>query len=271
MGKRLVGAFAVDDPERFAQLLGAAQEIEETIDILNRIPDGCEAEVLAHLNPGVADRLLSGFPEGLLAAWLSTCPPEAGRRLLSRMGRTRAMALIEKVEDPGRRRWLRRIASWPPGTIGATMHGNSLAIAESRTAAEVEEIFRERQDHRGGYAFVVNAEERVVGVLDLAAIVANEDKAALAAEFCVPLNAVHAESPLESLLESDAWQRRNTLPVVDFQDRLVGYISQSDVAAVLGMSSPGSLFLESAVELSARYMQFLAYSLTFFISRRSDR
>ncbi len=270
MGKRLLSAFALDEPERFAQLLGNSHDVEEAVEILEGIPDGSEADVLAHLKPEAAERLLNSLPLEMLANWLSTCPSDSGRRLLNRLGTERAHKLIDKIKDPARRRGLRRMATWPAGTIGSQMHDSLLVIPETATAEEVSERYRDLQGERVGLAIILNDKERVVGVLDMSAIVANADPAAHAEEFCLQVRPVYAESPLESLLDPEVWQGRHRLPVVDFQDRLVGYISRSDVAASLGLSSPGSLFVESAVELSSRYMQFLAFVLTMIVSRRKE-
>lgn len=271
MGKHLLQAFAVEDPDRFAQLLGASHNIEEAIEILNEIPDGTEGEVLAHLNPEAAERLFNGLPDELLATWLSNCPSDVGRRLLSRLNSERREALIAVVKDPAKRRGLRRLATYPAGSIGAHMQGRVLAVADSATALEVEELYRRRQGSGDYPAILLGADERVIGLLDLAAFVGNEDNDARVSEFCMDVRPVYAESPLDSLRERDAWQGLSTLPVVDFQERLVGYITRADVSEAFNTEGSGNVFVDSAIELSSRYMQFLAYMLTLIISRRTER
>ncbi|MDX1555003.1 MAG: hypothetical protein R3212_03160 [Xanthomonadales bacterium] len=271
MAKHLLQAFAIEDPDRFAQLLGASHNIEEAIEILNEIPDGSEGEVLAHLSPEAAERVFNGLPDALLATWLSNCPSDVGRRLLSRLAPDRRDQLIGEVKDPAKRRGLRRIATFPAGTIGAHMQGRIMAVAESATAVEVEELYRRQQGSRDCPAILLGPDERVIGLLDLAAFVGNEDNDALVGEFCLPVQAVYAESPLDSLTERDAWQGLSTLPVVDFQEKLVGYITRADVSEAFGAAGSGNVFVDSAIELSSRYMQFLAYMLTLIISRRTER
>ena len=271
MSNRLLSAFAVEDPERFAQMLGAVGDSAEAVSILQSIPQGCEAEVLARCQPEVVERLLADVPETLLSSWLSTCPGEVGRRLLLKLGQERSDQLIERIADPARRRSLKRMASWPAGTIGARMRQGLLAISESTTAEEVEALFREQRGSQPGPAFVVDTQDRVLGLLDLTALVANSDKNALAAEFIIPVRAVHAESPLDSLVDKEIWQGRNTLPVVDFQGRMVGFIGRAEFSETRGSASPASIFMESAAEFSSRYMKFLEYTLAWVFIRRVDR
>ena len=271
MGERLIQAFAIEDPGHFARLLGTSHDIAEAVEILNRIPDGAEGEVLNQLSPESGDRLINGLPDELLAAWLGTCPTDVGRRLMARIGAERSAVLIAGIKDPAKRRGLRRMASYPAGSIGAYMNDKVMAILHSASAAEIEDLYRLHQAGPDAPAVIIGPEDRVMGMLDLAALVANDEKDARADEFCIAVQPVHAETPVTSLLDRKNWQLFSSLPVVDFQDRLVGYITRSAVEAATASDRPGNVFLDSVVELSSRYMQFLAHMMALIISRRAER
>lgn len=270
MGKRLLQAFAVEDPDRFAQLLGATHDVGEAVEILNEIPDGAEAEVLSRLGPEAAERLLGALSDDMLGAWLAACPTDVGRRLLSRVGQQRSTRLISRIEDPSKRRGLRRIASYPADSIGAKMHFGVLTISEAATVSEVERVFQEQQAGSECPAVIIGADRRVAGVLDLVAFVRNRDDEACAGEFCIRVPPVHADSPLSSLLMREEWRQLTGLPVVDFENKLVGYVTRADLVSAARKFRPANVFLESSVELSARFLQFLAYMMVLIISRRED-
>lgn len=271
MSKRLLQAFAVEDPDRFAHLLGATHDVEEAVEILNDIPDGAEAGVLSLLGPAASERLLGALSDDMLAAWLATCPTDAGRRLLARVGQERASRLIARIENSSKRRGLRRIAAYPDDSIGAKMHLGVLTISETATVSEVERVFQEQLSGPECPAVIIRADGRVAGVLDLVAFVRNRDDEACAGEFCTRVPPVYADSPLSSLLTQEEWRHLGGLPVVDLEGKLVGYVTRADLESAARTFRPANVFLESGAELSARFLQFLAYMMVLIISRREDR
>ncbi len=270
MGKRLLQAFAVEEPDRFAQLLSSSHDLEEAVEVLNGIPDGSEGEVLTHLKPDAAERLLNGLPDELLATWLGNCPADVGRRLIGRLGPDRSEQIIQKINNASKRRALRRLTAFPAGSIGSLMRGQAMAISEAMPASEVETLLSEHHLASQCPLIVLGADDRVMGVLDLVAFIGNQDPHAPSGDFYSPVKAVHAESPLDSLAGRDVWQGCAALPVVDHHQKLVGYITRSQVEEALGSASGGSIFLDSAIELSSRYLQFLAFVMTLIISRRTE-
>jgi Mg/Co/Ni transporter MgtE len=270
MGRHLIHAFAVDDPDRFAQLLGATHDIDAAIELLNRMPDGLEGEVLAHLTPEAADRLLNGLPDDLLAVWLGTCSVEAARRLLLKVGPERTASLISKITDRSKRRGLRRITSYPEDTLGSHLQTGMITVPESATAAETEEALHAQQGDPDCPVVVIARDGSVAGILDLVAFVRNQDDQARVAEFCIPVQPAYADAPISSVTEREDWSRLASLPVVDTQDQLVGFVTRSALERATGTFRPGHAFLESSFEISLRFIQFLSYSMELIIGRRRD-
>lgn len=270
MGRHLLQAFANHDPERFAQLLGSANDVSEAIEILEGIPGEAGGEVLSKLSPEAADRLLAALSDELLGKWLAACPSDVGRRLLVRVTPERSERLISRIRDAAKRRGLRRITTYPADSIGAHMQPRVLTIPELATAAEAELAF---QEHEGGPdcpAVILGANGKVSGVLDLVAFVRNREQDARAAEFCIPVPPVHAESPISTVVDGAEWRHLASLPVVDFEDKLVGYVTRAELESAVRKLRPGNVFLDSSVELAARLLQFLAYTMVLIISRRDE-
>lgn len=268
MGKHLIQAFAVDDPDRFAQLLGSCPDVEAAVELLKQMPDGLEGEVLSHLSPDAAGRLLSGLPDELLAGWLGTCSIDAGRRLLVKLGDERSAKLISMMSDRAKRRGLRRITTYPEDTVGALVQVGVMTVPFSATAVEIKQALHEQGGYPDSPVVIVGEDDTVLGVLDLAAFVRNQQDNALASEFCIAVQAVHADAPVDSVIGKEDWSRLSSLPVVDAGDRLVGYLTRSALDRAAGQSSQGNVLLESGYELSLRLIQFLSYMMELIFSRR---
>ena len=271
MGKKLLNTFASEDPERFARLLEASEDTEEMLSILEDIDTGLECEVVARLSPELANRLVNGLDDGLLIAWLETGSVEAGQRLLSMVGPNRSNRLVEGIGDRRRRRLLRQLTGYAAGTIG---QHTRFRLQRFREDVPLEQVKAELQRHKEPFEGPVVIERRdrtVMGVLDFAAMARNSSEKALAADVCIRVQPLYADSPLphlSSLSKFADWEKATSLPVVDHRKRLVGYVTRATLEKATDSEHEGSLFLSTLIELVKQYWTFMAYVMTSLLGRR---
>ena len=271
MSKHLLSAFASDDSARFAQLLGAANDPEEVVGILTDIPDGLEGVVVAKLDTEAADRLLNGLPDAVVIGWLSSCSVDAARHMLARINHERSLRLIASIEDRSKRRGLRRLVEYQPGTIGELVQANAPVILDSTPVAG---IFTEIQRQSGGPGaplVVLRQDGTVSGVLDMVYLLRNRDPDARASDFLIPVKPAFAKASQASLKDREEWAQLTSLPVVDYDRKLVGYVSRSSLESRLGNVDESDLFLQSVIELSKQFFEFMAAMLVLVFDRRSSR
>jgi Mg/Co/Ni transporter MgtE len=271
MSKHLLSAFAADDPGLFAQLLGASDDVAEAIAVLSDIPDGLEGEVVARLTPEAADRLLNELPDPVVIGWLGTCTASTGRRLLSRINRERADRLVAGISNRSIRRNLRHMADYPPGSIGEHVQTGVIAVKESARVGDIGDAIKQWKGDPESPVVILREDSTVAGVLDLMAFLKNHDQGAVAADFLVPIKPVYAEAAQSSLHDRAEWARLTILPVVDHDGQSVGYISRSTFERAHGTVGEGSLLLETGVELSKQFFEFMVYVLVLLFDRRVQR
>lgn len=271
MSKHLLRAFAADDPALFAQLLGAADDPAEAIAVLSDIPDGLEGEVVARLTPEAADRLLNELPDPVVIGWLGACTTSTGRRLLSRIDRERATRLIAGISNRSKRRSLRHMVDYPPGSIGELVQTGVITVKESSRVGDIGDEIQQWKGDPESPVVILRDNGTVAGVLDLMGFLKNRDQRAVAADFLIPIKPVYAEAAQASLHDRSEWDRLTILPVVDHDGQSVGYVSRSTFERAHGSIGEGSLLLETGVELSKRFFEFMVYVLVMIFDRKVQR
>ena len=271
MSKHLLSAFAADVPALFAQLLGDSDDPAEAIAILSDISDGMEGEVVARLTPAAADRLLNELPDPVVIGWLGACKASTGRRLLSRISRERAARLIAGVSSRSKRRSLRHMVDYPPGSVGELVQTGVITLKESVKAGDIAAEIQQWQGDSESPVVILHDDGTVAGVLDLMDLLKNRDQGAVAADLLIPVKPVYAEADQASLHGRTEWTRLTCLPVVDHEGQSVGYVSRSTFESAHGSVGEGSLLLETGVELSKRFFEFMVYALVLIFDRKVQR
>jgi Mg/Co/Ni transporter MgtE len=271
MSKHLLRAFATQEPERFAELLGMSQDVSSTLRILTEIPDGMECDVVARLPTEAAGRLLSGLADPVLVSWLEFASLDAGRRMLSRINSDRSARLIRGISNRSKRRALRSLSGYPAGSIGALVQTQMAKIREDTPASAIAENIKRQGASLEGPILVEHHDGTLRGVLDLTRFVQNLDNAATADDFCITPKPVYPDSPSSTLENPDAWTGLTSLPVVDHENRPIGYITRSALEKSAGKAGGDDHPLGSMVELSKRYWEVSAALMALIFGGRAER
>jgi len=269
MGRHLLRAFASEDPRRFAQVIASMQEKTDIQAVLENIPEGLECEVLSHLTPEAASGLLNMVSDKQIAGWLDAASADVGRRMLAHLAPERIERTVAGVGDKSKRRSLLRLTRYPPESIGALVNMQTMVIPETATAAEIATEIQHLENTPDGPVVILTADGNVKGVLDLVAFLRNQDELATAADFCTIVRPLYAEASRASMMDREEWSYMTSLPVVDFEEKLVGFVTRSAMEQASGSHHKRNLFFDSSVELSTRFFQFLVYMMGVILDRGS--
>lgn len=185
----------VDDPRIQTQLLETVSQ-EEAADILEEMPPDEAADLLSEL------------------------PPETSTALLHKME-------VEEAED------VRELLTYPPDTAGGMMTTELVALPADLTieetftrlrmqAPDIENIY---------YLFVIDSEQRLVGVLNLRQLIMSQPTARLHETMIKEPVRVHHTDSHDKVAEIVEKYDLLALPVVDDGDVLIGMITVDDVVS----------------------------------------
>jgi len=218
----LVRAFAAQHPHAVARVLEERHELEAAA-LLASLPASVSAEVLGAMAPLSAARTLEQAAPASAAAMLDELPPDGGAALLRRVSEATRRRLLADVAK-GHARSLTVLLQQEPGTAGALMDPLVLALPENLAAGEALERVRREPEHALYYLYLVNQNNRLVGVVNQRELMLADSAKLLSAIMKPEPDALSASASREGIAGHPAWQRVHALPVVDASGILLGAI-----------------------------------------------
>ena len=220
-------------PSDWADIVVRLDEEEVTV-LLESIPDDEIPEILEELDPANAAAILRLRSREEAADLLEAIDPDDATDIVAELSSEDREQILQAME-PDEAAEIRQLSVYPPDTAGGRMTPAFVAISPDvraddaivllrRVAEEAETIY---------YVYVIDAEERLLGVLSLHNLVLTRPQ--------TPVSNVMVADPIRVRADADQETAANllvdknllALPVVDAQDHLLGIITQDDVADVL--------------------------------------
>jgi len=158
------------------------------------------AAALARLSPGFAQDVLGELPDEVRELTLAAAPPEVASQ------------------------WQRN-ALYEKDAVGRMMEPVLAAFGPRETVGETVETLRERV--KGAlitYVYVVDAEERLLGVVTMRDLLFSDKEKSLAEVMLRDVFALRAAMPLEEAMKQVLDRHYPTYPVVDAENRLLGKV-----------------------------------------------
>jgi magnesium transporter len=228
--------------------------------------------LLARMRPADRGPVLSGltppeirtvidllFQQQRAASTLRELPPELLPQIFEAVGDERLAQVIARLEhddmvefvewldeerrEPvvallpeAQRAELRQAELYPPSSAGRVMTTRFLALDEGVTAQQAIEAIREAGDDAAEailYLYVVDAEERLRGVVPIRRLVAASPARSCGELMVQDPVSVRAEADQEEVAQIVARYNLLAVPVVDEEDRVLGVITVDDVIEVI--------------------------------------
>lgn len=258
-----------------------ARDAETLVALLDPLLPSAALRQLLLLVAEDRDVLLSLIPTELAAKLIVEAPVQAATDLIERLTAVRAAEVMDVLNSdlqadiinnleakdahailarlhPDDAADVRRLAEYEDGTAGGLMVAEAFQFPETSTVGEVlREIVSEEADfqrYRGQHPYIVDAENRPVGVVSLRNLLTSNRSEKLPA-IMVPPVTVDVGTSLDAL--EDLFDENNFfgLPVVEKDGRLVGVVSRAAVHdAALARSQRDGLKLQGIVGDELRSM-----------------
>src|SRR5215213_6263797 len=220
-------------PSDWADIVVRLDEDEVAV-LLESIPDDEIPEILEELDPTNAAAILRLRSREEAADLLEAIDPDDATDIVAELPSEDREQILRAME-PDEAAEIRQLSAYPPDTAGGRMTPAFVAISPDvraddaivllrRVAEEAETIY---------YVYVLDAEERLLGVLSLHNLVLTRPQAPVSDVMVADPIRVRADADQETAANLLVDKNLLALPVVDAEDRLLGIITQDDVADVL--------------------------------------
>ena len=181
-------------------IAGALQRMAPTpaAEVLTRLPANRKFETLAQLSVGTAALLLRSLDPAQRARLLEGVPEETARSLRT--------ALFH-----------------PEGSAGSVMDSNVVVFPQEISVGEARRRAR-RKSTTGNYAYVVDAQRKLVGAVSLRELMHASPSAELTSLMRSPVVQLPAQAGVGGILNHAGWRELHAIPVVDSEGVLVGVL-----------------------------------------------
>ena len=233
----LIQRFVELHPEEVARQLDDA-DVDEAVGVLQRGDDAVVATVLQRMELERGAHILTHLDDAALSRLLAQLDPAFIARLLAHLdesAHTRVLALAGSE----RGREIQEILSYPPGTAGSLMDAQVSTFALDCTAATALERVRQLGNRRATDLVLRDRNDRYAGLVRLPNVVAADPELLLGELRDGATVQVQPMTPRDEVVELLNTYHLTSLPVVDFQEQVVGVIrhdglvnaAQQDLAA----------------------------------------
>ncbi len=220
----IVRKYFEEDPEKAAHSL-ESMGVEEAIGVLKSLPPTLSAQTVPYLQMGYA------------AALLNEIPPEICRNIVEKLDPPQAASLYVHFPKDSREKFLASLPEktkrqiqefliYPENSAGRMMATDFLAFhTEIKVKDAVQKIrTMARKKSPASYAYVVDSQNRLVGILNMRDLLIAPNDATLESVMRAEPFAVNAFMDREKVAEELSKRRYFACPVVDHENRLLGIV-----------------------------------------------
>lgn len=235
----LVGAFLDRHPAEVARELEHARASEVATLLDEETPERAH-EVLRRLTPTVAIEALEQLDAEAAARLLSRLDPNRAAALLAGLSGSRRDACIDAI-DPGVVDELRGLMAYPPNSAGHLMDPRVATFRAEDRVSDVVARLRETARRRLQDIFLVDEDDHLRGSVSLEDLVLADpdDQLGDLAQDHTPQ--VSALATREEIIETLDSRRARSLPVVDFEGRILGVLRQRELIETAQSDTAGDL------------------------------
>jgi magnesium transporter len=208
--------------------------------ILERLPAEEAAAFLEKTPPELAARVFEPMAPLAATGCLARLSPECAVAILTALPLNAAAGLLRRLDANVRERTLayapadlsmslRRLLQYPERTAGALMEAEALALPGDIRVGEARARLRHAPHSLLSYLYVVDREQRLIGVLTLRELMLAPPKTMLSSAMRSHVLRLLAQADYASILAHPGWRDFHVLPVVDDSGVFVGVIRHEKI------------------------------------------
>ncbi len=232
------------------------------------------AQVIHRMHPPQAVACLSALEAERSAEICSRVPLDVGAALLRRMSPTAVESVLARLKE-SRAVALRRLLRFTEGTAAALADPQVLTLPSDINIGEAQRYLRRSAESALYNLYVVDREQRLVGVLTYRTLFLTPPKTALTSVMQTELISLPAQADLATVAVHPAWREFDALPVVDKAGVFLGVVRHKRIRQIFETGRddgiPGLAMLATMAEWYWTSLSTLMASLAQAAAARSSQ
>jgi Mg/Co/Ni transporter MgtE (contains CBS domain) len=221
---------------------------DDVAEIMKSNPIAQTLKIWERLSPQLAARILEQMPVSYAGALMEELDPNRAANILLAITDVDIRNGIINASGPGAAGDLNRAISYEPDSAGALMESRVMYFRPEMTVREVLDILRARPRRAYRKIYTVDADNHLTGVLDIEDLALADRETKLSELDSIKPVVVDVTTSREELVSIFEKYKAMDLPVVDFNQRLVGVLryhvlleatleeSSADLQTMVGVS-----------------------------------
>lgn len=209
--------------------------LEQQVCLVTALPVEDAAEALAELDEHTRVELLENLDPDKAASIVGQMSPDDAADVLDELDEDHSDVLLSKLQSEDAEE-IRGLMAFDPETAGGAMNTEVIILSQTLTVDEaIQQIRSEIRDKEiPYYAYVVNADDILTGVLSLRDLLLSPPGKRLEEELTdQELITVTFDAEREEVARVISRYNLMALPVVDYEGRLLGVISHDDLIDII--------------------------------------
>jgi magnesium transporter len=195
----------------------------EVAELFGEMPPATAAQILEEITSSSGAACLFALALDYAGAVIDSLSLDAAARMLRCLPADERDRLLGTVSER-RATSLKRLLTYPLGTAGSLMDPQVLALPEALLAGDALERVQRTAQHTFYYLYVVNQDQKLVGVLNLRELMLAAAQDPLSTAMHKHVERLPASATLAAILLHPAWREFHALPVTDSQEVFLGAI-----------------------------------------------
>jgi len=191
--------------------------------VVSALTPSAAAVLVSHLAPGHAAQTVADLPADVAAAVIGRMRVDGAAALLRRLD-SAVVARVLAALPSDHARSIGTLLAYEPGTAGSVMDPDVLTVPIAAMVADARALLEATPEHLYYYVYVVDAEQRLAGVFDLAELMQADPGDSVRAIVKPSVTWLSADAPLESVFAHPAWRAFDAMPVVDDDRHFLGML-----------------------------------------------
>ncbi len=207
---------------------------DERVEVMTALEHEAAADALAEAEPEVQSDVVKSLPSELAADILEEMSPDDATDVLTDLSDEKAQELIGLMEAEEAKD-VRELLKYPEGTAGSVMTTEFIAFPETLTVDETIQRLRSTapEAEQIYYLYVVDAQQRLVGVLSLRALITSPPTQRIGDVMASGVVYLSVTEAVETVASALTKYDLLAMPVLDESLRLAGVVTVDDVMDVV--------------------------------------
>lgn len=220
--------------------------------IINEKDKQKAAEVLSEVEPEDAAEILKEFPEGEISSLFRLTPSDDAAPILELLPEEIRDSVLSKMgEKPSEE--VKDLLHYEEETAGRIMSPEFYALNQNTNVSDaITAMQLEGEVESAFYLYVVDDEDRLVGVVSLRQVLFAPPNTKLKDIMTTEVISVHTETDQEEVARNVADYNLVAIPVVDSENKLLGVVTVDDVIDIIDKEATEDIYKMVSLDTSDR-------------------